>query len=107
MRYAAKCAEKMAMLEALAAELGCSVHELMAEVVYEFFSTTGMPDELIDEIDFITNRFCWSSLWIGISTLKIHYFTFLQKYDIIYIYKQEKSKLSKEFFSKRFPSYNY
>ena len=28
MRYAAKCAEKMAMLEALAAELGCSVHKL-------------------------------------------------------------------------------
>ena len=52
MRYASKCAEKMAMLEALAAELGCSVHELMVEVVYEFFSTAGMPDELIDEIDF-------------------------------------------------------
>ena len=52
MRYAAKCAEKMAMLEALAVELGCSIHELMAEVVYEFFSTAGLPDELIDEIDF-------------------------------------------------------
>lgn len=107
MRYLAKCAEKMAMLEALAAELGCSVHELMAEVVYAFFSTAGLPDELIDEIDFNDDQNLLEFFLDWCFNSEVLYFTFLQKYDIIYIYKQEKIVLSEEIFSKRFPSYIY